>query len=41
MHRALVNAAVLFGMLDIGGGCLVGSPLNTDEFSAICRAAGD
>lgn len=41
MHRALVNAAVLFGMPDIDGGLLSGASLNADEFGAICRAAGN
>ena len=35
------NAAELFAQADIDGGLVGGASLNADEFSAICRAAGN
>jgi triosephosphate isomerase len=35
------NAVELFGMKDIDGGLIGGASLNADDFSAICRAAGN
>lgn len=35
------NAAELFAQTDIDGGLVGGASLNADEFSAICRAAGN
>lgn len=35
------NAAELFAMADIDGGLVGGASLNAEEFSAICRAAGN
>jgi triosephosphate isomerase len=34
------NAAELFGQPDIDGGLIGGASLNSEEFLAICQAAG-